>query len=260
MSSKLTQEQSALFMEIVERSVLVKHPDQFFQWLQGCFQYLIPHDVLICGLSYGEERYRYKVFSCLPEFQARAPEVLIEGKEGSLARAFRSWCDSSRPIALGGNLERGDHGSFSVPFSYVESALEDTLPIDNMVLHGVRPVDASVSTFFCFARMPKDPDANLVYILDLLMPYLHTLALQVYSYKYSSEMFAAKRKQSVQLTARESMVLKWLKKAKTNWEIAAILNISPLTVKNHVQNIMRKLEVDNRAQAVLKANQLNLAD
>jgi len=247
-------------MEIVERSLLVKHPDQFFQWVQGCFQYLIPHDVLICGLSYGEERYRYKVFSCLPEFQAREPEVLMEGKEGTLARALRSWRDLSRPIVLAENLERGDHGSFSVPFDYQDAAVEDKLPVENMMMHGVNPTDASVSTFFCFARMPKAADANLVYILDLLMPYLHTMALQVYSHKYNTEMFASKRRQTVQLTARESMVLKWLKKAKTNWEIAAILNISPLTVKNHVQNIMRKLEVDNRAQAVLKANQLNLAD
>jgi DNA-binding CsgD family transcriptional regulator len=45
---------------------------------------------------------------------------------------------------------------------------------------------------------------------------------------------------------------------KTNWEISTILNISPTTVKNHVQNIIRKLGVENRGQAAVKALNLGL--
>jgi DNA-binding CsgD family transcriptional regulator len=45
---------------------------------------------------------------------------------------------------------------------------------------------------------------------------------------------------------------------KTNWEISTILNISPLTVKNHVQNVIRKLSVLNRNQAAIKAAKLGL--
>ena len=45
---------------------------------------------------------------------------------------------------------------------------------------------------------------------------------------------------------------------KTNWEISSILGISPLTVKNHVQNILRKLDVQNRGQAAIKASKLGL--
>ena len=36
------------------------------------------------------------------------------------------------------------------------------------------------------------------------------------------------------------------------------LGISPLTVKNHVQKILRKLDVVNRAQAVGKALELRM--
>jgi DNA-binding NarL/FixJ family response regulator len=39
---------------------------------------------------------------------------------------------------------------------------------------------------------------------------------------------------------------------KTNMAIGAELGISPLTVKNHVQRILRKLQVNNRAQAVAR--------
>jgi DNA-binding CsgD family transcriptional regulator len=47
-------------------------------------------------------------------------------------------------------------------------------------------------------------------------------------------------------------VLNWVREGKTNQEIAQILDISPLTVKNHVQKILRKLKVTNRAQAVAR--------
>ena len=39
-----------------------------------------------------------------------------------------------------------------------------------------------------------------------------------------------------------------------------ILGISPLTVKNHVQKILRRLDVLNRAQAVGKALALRILD
>lgn len=54
------------------------------------------------------------------------------------------------------------------------------------------------------------------------------------------------------LSARESEVLAWVAMGKTNPEIGSILGISTFTVKNHVQRILKKLDVTNRAQAVGK--------
>ena len=41
-------------------------------------------------------------------------------------------------------------------------------------------------------------------------------------------------------------------------EIGTQLGISPLTVKNHVQKILRKLGATNRAQAVARAMSMSL--
>jgi len=41
-------------------------------------------------------------------------------------------------------------------------------------------------------------------------------------------------------------------RGKTNLEIAAALDISPFTVKNHVQRIFRKIGVTNRTQAAAR--------
>ena len=55
------------------------------------------------------------------------------------------------------------------------------------------------------------------------------------------------------LTDREMEVLALLVKGLSNKEIAENLYISPRTVKSHVSNILRKLDVKDRTQAVIKA-------
>lgn len=52
------------------------------------------------------------------------------------------------------------------------------------------------------------------------------------------------------LTKRESEVLYWLSYGKTNWEIAQILAMSTRTVHKHLEQIYKKLQVDNRTSAV----------
>lgn len=57
------------------------------------------------------------------------------------------------------------------------------------------------------------------------------------------------------ITKRESDVFLWLAKGKTNREIAQIIDISPRTVNKHLEQLFRKLEVDNRTTAAAKAIQ-----
>ena len=55
------------------------------------------------------------------------------------------------------------------------------------------------------------------------------------------------------LTERELEVLLHLAKGKTNQEIADDLFIALKTVKTHVSNLLSKLEVQDRTQAVIYA-------
>lgn len=54
------------------------------------------------------------------------------------------------------------------------------------------------------------------------------------------------------LSEREAEIMSWVRKGKTNAEIGSILCISSYTVKNHLHQIFRKLDVYNRVQAVSK--------
>jgi DNA-binding NarL/FixJ family response regulator len=60
------------------------------------------------------------------------------------------------------------------------------------------------------------------------------------------------------LTEREQEVLSALAKGLSNREIARQLVITEGTVKNHVSSLIAKLEVRDRTQAVLKAQELGL--
>ena len=56
-----------------------------------------------------------------------------------------------------------------------------------------------------------------------------------------------------ELSERELEVLRLIANGKDNAQIAAALHISPKTVKNHISNILMKLQIENRIQAAVYA-------
>lgn len=56
-------------------------------------------------------------------------------------------------------------------------------------------------------------------------------------------------RQSYPVTGREAEVLLWIAHGKTNREIGQILEMSPRTVNKHLEQVFRKLGVDNRTSA-----------
>ena len=60
------------------------------------------------------------------------------------------------------------------------------------------------------------------------------------------------------LTAREVEVLGMIAAGRSTPEIALRLHISQLTTRSHIQNILEKLEVHSKAEAVAFAFQKNL--
>ncbi|MFQ5852793.1 MAG: response regulator [Candidatus Binatia bacterium] len=84
-------------------------------------------------------------------------------------------------------------------------------------------------------------------------PISHAMAAKIlaeFARQASRDSEAAPR---VQLTPRERDVLELLTKGATNKEIAAALGISENTVKNRLKNILERLHLENRVQAVAYA-------
>ena len=62
------------------------------------------------------------------------------------------------------------------------------------------------------------------------------------------------------LTEREREVLELIARGLANAEIARRLSVAPKTVRNHVSNIFNKLQVVDRAQAIVRAREAGMGD
>lgn len=92
---------------------------------------------------------------------------------------------------------------------------------------------------------------SVVMHMTSLQPYIHD-SLNRISLK-NKEI-----KKTLSLTKRELECLTWIADGKTSGEISTILKISESTVIFHIKNIIKKLEVNNRTQAISKAMLLGL--
>jgi DNA-binding NarL/FixJ family response regulator len=86
---------------------------------------------------------------------------------------------------------------------------------------------------------------------SLISPHIAAKVLQRMRATGTSEQDAATIR--AELSDREIQVLKLIANGKDNAQIAADLHISPKTVKNHISNILMKLQIDNRIQAAVYA-------
>jgi DNA-binding CsgD family transcriptional regulator len=93
-------------------------------------------------------------------------------------------------------------------------------------------------------------------LAELIVPFLHLAWLRTQIKRPQAA--GPPQRGADLLSTREREILRWVHVGKTNIEIGAILDISPLTVKNHVQRILRKLDVQNRTQAIGKALALGI--
>lgn len=79
--------------------------------------------------------------------------------------------------------------------------------------------------------------------------------------QYNQKVVSSSKKElSVALTSRELEVLQMAAKGVSNKHIAEKLFVKEVTVKTHLNSIFKKLKVDNRTQATLKALQMNLIE
>jgi len=155
-----------------------------------------------------------------------------------------------RPVVC----ESGDGSAFSGS-NFVREL--ERIGATRLVAHGTHDADGLVTGFFTFACTSGADAQREAYLAQLVVPFLHAAWVRTQLLTDRTKRNAEPTKTNT-ITPREQEILRWIYLGKSNFEIGAILNISPLTVKNHVQKILRKLNVVNRAQAVGKALELRI--
>jgi DNA-binding response OmpR family regulator/DNA-binding CsgD family transcriptional regulator len=147
------------------------------------------------------------------------------------------WCTPKARLLLGELFPPPAGEDVSLPPEVVAQLLQ--LRQDSAGVQAKCVVEAGTRRMECTMLSPIGPDELLFRL---------------------SEASAGSEQQQLQtllgLTARESDVLLWLSRGKSNREMGEILGISPRTVNKHLEQIFVKLGVENRASAAARAVRL----
>lgn len=250
----------ALLLGALERESLMLNMDaalrvyarhHFFSWTQGLLQNLIEHEVLFCAL-YGSDPASLQVESfAAPDTDPAACGDLIHRDTQVLPNLIKSWEESMfRPVSL----------ALPAAAALADSPLGRELTrigIASLIAHGTYDQYGKPASLFIFGCRAQSVGGAQILLLELIVPFLHQALIRTRVHQPPAE-HGQRPKDTRVLTAREQEIMKWIRVGKSNIEIGMILGISSLTVKNHVQKILRKLNVQNRTQAVSKALALRI--
>jgi transcriptional regulator EpsA len=237
----------------IDASLRVYSRPQLFGWTQGLLQNLLRHELLLCAVR--EDRalsYQVDCFAS-PWIDAERVRALFQRDVELLAGLVRRWIEGEfHPIvcALPGAGELAP-GEFSAELR--------SLGAGSVMVHGTYDSLGKPLSLFVLGAMAGDLGDEQAFHLELIVPFLHLAWMRAQLARPLEDIQAAAHTPDL-LTVREKEILRWIHLGKSNFEIGTILSISPLTVKNHVQKILRKLNVRNRTQAVGRALALRFLD
>ncbi|HEX8989572.1 MAG TPA: XrtB/PEP-CTERM-associated transcriptional regulator EpsA [Rhodocyclaceae bacterium] len=236
----------------MEASLRVYSKHHFFGWTQGLLQNLMPHEALICTLRAGDGRLAMIEAFATAGGDGEPLDRLYSQEPGIGEKLVKEWEERVYQPVVRDVAELPADCAFARELARIGAT--------RFIAHGTHDANGRMASFFLFAGTAQNDGPRRARLVEILVPFLHAAWIRT---KVSlsgetpagGEAHAAAREL---LTEREREVLKWVYLGKSNIEIGLILGISPLTVKNHVQEILRRLNVQNRAQAVGKAFSLHI--
>ena len=214
------------------------------QWFQSSFQPGL--DASSVAVFWGRANPNV---SLRPVFATTSyPEKLLNKAQLKLSTSefvplLQVWQKTEGPVIRNlSNVPQNQHGYWMNELN--ESAFQTVCAV------GCYDIRANYMTYLCVT----DPHAHLSEevlsgVLTITSSVLHGVLGKIWRKNHRT-----KQKQLHDLlTKREVEILKLVKNGKTNPEISTILGVTFPTIKNPLQNIMRQMRVNNRAEAVGKA-------
>jgi transcriptional regulator EpsA len=256
-------EHSEGLLRIIEKAPHVNRRSQYFVWSQGDLQRWLPHKLMLCSAYDREHRdLLFDIFNSVP-ISDIVIRSLVARRSNLTWSAIDAWKrNRMQPCRIDVRVaaQRDEAWTALVDAGYTD-----------LLVHGTcrphRPDE--VETFFLFGQPDAVYSDAAVQSLEMLLSCLHmtyqrvavterqlmsAMPSMVSSISPNGVLFQA----SKSITTREREILQWVRDGLSNQQISEKLGISALTVKNHVQKILRKLGAANRAQAVAKAMTMNV--
>jgi transcriptional regulator EpsA len=237
----------------IDASLRVYSRPQLFGWTQGLLQNLLRHELLLCAVR--EDRglaYQVDCFAS-PWIEADRVRALFQQDVELVAGLLRHWVEAEfHPVVC------SVHGVDAIARGELSAELH-AIGADSVMVHGTYDSLGKPLSLFVLGAVNDDLGEEQAFLLELIVPFLHLAWMRSQLARPLADIQATAHTPDL-LTVREKEILRWIHVGKSNFEIGTILGISPLTVKNHVQKILRKLNVRNRTQAVGRALALRFLD
>jgi transcriptional regulator EpsA len=238
----------------------VRRKPQLFLWMQNHLRRFVPHEVALCAAMHpGAVGLTCHVFHAVP----LPPELLAGLSEPSTPTVSALVARGTARLALG--LD----GPEAIPLSDLSGdPLAPALVrqgFTHLLMQGVASAREphALDSLFVLLTRGAPPGAAQTRAMELLLPPLHLMTLRAGGHEVPAPAAARDRAAGLPdraraLTLRERQILAQVREGRRNAEVGEALGISALTVKNHLQKILRKLGAANRAQAVAEAMSRNL--
>ena len=245
-SFQFSSEDAARFMRIVSECGRIRTHYDIYRWLSGEMQHFLPHHILFSAWGdFAAWDLKLDLASSVPGVRT---EQLAHCRVDRLVRqAYERWIEAGRSPVL---VKPADVDVAQPCYCAIHAALGDMRAV---LVHGVHDKRSGRdSLFIAFGTEPFAKARNqqrFLSSMDPLFAQIDAAFRKVPAYSIST---AHDGLNVLELSARERDVLEAITKGKTNLDIATALDISPFTVKNHVQRIFRKIGVTNRTQAAAR--------
>jgi len=247
-----SSDESARFLRIVSQGALISRHYAIYQWLNGEVQQVLPHRILIAAWGdFAKRDLKLDVTSALPG--VRTVQVARCSIDDFVHKAHAEWLDAERRPVL---LETADFAPPRACGCPIHAALRE---MRSAVVHGVRDERAGIESLYIALdteSLGAIPRADgFKFLVDCLIAQIDVAFRRLGAFPLEAR--SPRQAQSGRwrdLSRREQEILDWLCRGDSNTDIAAALDISPHTVKNHLQRIFRKIGVNNRTQAAAQYN------
>lgn len=239
----------------MQGSLSVQSHFQLLLWLQGDFQEVLPHDILISiSGDFEQGNLHYDIVSAMPGVRT---EKLAQCSIKRLCKGIHE-----RWVKAGGRVtEMEAPQGFSADSNHgvLNSAL---LQMRHAVFHAITDARFKADHLYILLRRERRFEERSRQLLALLLPHLDAATRKLEGLpELQPETVASRTVVDTLLreglTMREIEILEWVRNGKTNIEIGMILHISSFTVKNHLQRIFKKMNVANRTQAVSELEKIS---
>lgn len=240
-------------MNIVEECEQLKSIQEFKQFIQDNFRKFLPHKMALCGVGDLKSGKVTRLINI--DFPDSFISYAVQADQTIQSPLAKTWLVFRKPIIL-----QVDDNIRELDIQFLN--MIKRCKINSIASHGVVGPYGQCFSYFSFANIDNLSKAKIRTILLTFVPILHNTFSRILTQSssidneeklisaYEKTLINSKFDSMMSLTHRENEILNWMSIGKTNWEMAQILGISHNTVNNHIKSIFKRLNVNNRTQAI----------